>query len=220
MKTKDIMTRLAPRIRPQILSISETRLLLQRGIDPVTAPRALLQLFAAHRRGEVDEQRWENIQPGAPIQISTDRDLWWRHVPFHLVLIPWLAPYLRLSPKGLIDPAPQRSRRRLALAFRNLGVKLHLNLWRRSYAAHRFAITRSWPAVALEMGLHARFARESFLSPVNDSDAEAFFGLTPTACGRSNWADEVAASFAAKSMGIANDQDQARATTADDQPPF
>jgi hypothetical protein len=41
MKAKIITTGLAPQTRPEVLSIADARLLLQEGIDPVTALRAL-----------------------------------------------------------------------------------------------------------------------------------------------------------------------------------
>lgn len=183
------------------LSVRQTQLLLQRAIDPLTAPRALLQLFSGHRRSEVDDQRWEHINLGESIHIDSRL---WRVVPFHPVLIPWLGPYFRLEPKRLVDPKPELSHLRLVQAARKLEIKLVPDVLRRTYTLYRLAKTGSPSLVAREMGSGNDMVRALYWPRVclggaleMAVEANAFFDLTPAACGRNGWADEVAASFKA-----------------------
>jgi hypothetical protein len=185
------------KVRFKTLSVRQTQLLLHRAIDPLTAPRALLQLLAAHRRSEVDRQRWEHMHLGESIHVDSPR---WRAVPFHPVLIPWLAPYFGLSPRGPVDPEPERSHRRLVRAARALGIELVQDVLRRTHVFYRLAATADPSLVAKEMGscsdlVRARHWPRVCLERNLGMDADAFFGLTPAACGREGWADEVAAWF-------------------------
>jgi len=164
-------------------------MLLARGITPETAPHALLRLYAGHHMVEAEHRMWENIQPGRGIFIPGGYPWPARFVPWCPALSAWLGSFIPSA--GLVDRGEPLARR-LHRAAAHLGIALPSNALRRTYAAYRLAFLRDRVVVAAEVGRPITAFRRLLWSPPSSSDAAAFFGLTPEACGRPRWSEEVA----------------------------
>lgn len=181
-----------PQIRQEVGPLEQVRQLLRDRIEPAAAPVTLLQLFAAHRGDEAREQEWENLKAGLPILIRSGGERR-REVPFHDVLVAWLKPYLKLVSEQRLSGRLQLSSQSPVRAIRGLG----LGECRYLYATHRLAITGDVSLVARELGIPGEVSLKWLTwSIASRAEAEIFFGLTPEACGRGNWANEVATAFA------------------------
>lgn len=160
---------------------------LANAVTPATARPLLLELFAGLRTVEANQINLTylvNKADGVLISLRVAGLYGHRIVPVCFGLAAWLQPYLR-GPHG-IDQAgrfPDRLRRKLGLTHGTL---------RRNYASNRLAIGTPIEQLWVEMGVKSELAcaRPLWL-PVTSGEAKRFFALTPVACGRPKWAEEV-----------------------------
>jgi len=177
------------------LELSTVRLLLADIVTPLSAPQATLGLFAGLRRREAENFDCEDVcvdsarRRIAGILVTGRRGLV-RYVSASSALHGWLSPYL-----GMRGPIvwPTSLAHRLRTWARRHGLRLTHSTLRRTYATCRLASTRKFELVALEIGWNlSLWSAHMVLLPAL-ADADAYFDLTPEACGRPGWAQEVAA---------------------------
>ena len=194
MKTKPAPIGTSP---AGFLGIPEVGILLKDIITPGTAPLTLVQLFAGLRRRETDGfQVRYSTEYSSPVAlvVASERAIrgYARTVPVCPALAAWLAPYTSLTAMCAPRHADRQLRRRAAAA----GLVLPPSVFRQTYALYRLALTHCVGHVAMEMGVTEVPLRKHLGLPVSGAEAAEFFSLTPEACGRPQWTNEVRAWFA------------------------
>jgi site-specific recombinase XerC len=177
------------------LEVNHVRHLLAHAVTPETAPHAVARVFAGLRETEARALAWHDMLLDsefhriAGIRVNNGRGFH-RYVPAGCALQEWLAPFLGM--RGRVSRHSNVGRQFREQARRH-GLRLGYNILRCSYATHRYNQTRDLAFVANEMGVGTVLWRKLLWLPRRFDDAELFFQLTPEACGRPHWAQEVAA---------------------------
>ena len=181
------------------LTVDAARSLLNHVITPATAPHVITRLFAGLRKAEANAFSWGDMvfdgdhQRIAEVHVDELRTFHQHHcrlVPACPALQEWLRPFAGLT--GSITRNSKTSRFVHEESLK-CGVTLGHSVLRTSYAAYRLAQTRDVGLVAQEIGSSNNWFFRPIQWPSSVENAQLFFGLTPGACGRPEWAQEVAA---------------------------
>ena len=171
-----------PEVRPEVLSIEQTRALLY-AADPAILPSLAIAAFAGLRDSEVTSLDWSAVNWSTGYitvggVIAKTHKL--RLVPISDNLRAWLQPLVRAS--GPITP---RNARALQLrARRTAGVKSwpH-NALRHGYGTFRMAQTKDIGRVSEELGNSPQVCKKHYQKAVPDELGPEDFSIMPPAAG-------------------------------------
>lgn len=159
-------------------------------LDPEMVILFVIPLFTGIRADELQRLTWDDVNPNENFAIPAKaaKTRLPRSVPILPVLAPWITPFYGHT--GLLS-----SRRDPQLLIGSTLVQAQIpwkrNWLRHSYASYRLRVTNDIIATALECGHSPATLTRYYLSLASKARAQAYFKLTPEACGISDWDDKV-----------------------------
>ena len=191
---------------PIILTIREAKAILSTIEDPWCLLYLALSMFTGIRHDELQRLTFDLIKPvdaiveiTAEISKTSERRL----IPIQPVLDAWPSPFYGRS--GLVLPIAYVQAKVLKFILRmkptvpDLPGEWGRNWFRHSYASYRLAQTGKVLQTAKENGHYAYILESVYLALSTEADALAYFALTPEACGKSDWPNQVETFLASKS---------------------
>lgn len=178
-----------PKKPPGILSVPTTRAALAAlAADPYCHRVAFLAiaLFSGLRMCELAKLDWSGIDlEGVRVSVVVSKTESRRQILLSPVLRAWLSPFLgRVS--GRIASA-ERSQRRISEILAKEGIAWPRNCLRHSYSSYRLALTGDSNLTKAETGNSLPMLERHYHCITSKAAAEAYFSLTPEACGITDW---------------------------------
>ena len=182
---------------PRVITVAEARAMLTALDDPWSLLYLALSLFTGIRHDELLRLTFDLIKQGSIVDVSAEisKTKGRRTIPIQPVLEAWLAPFYGRS--GLVIPVSDRQLKvRMFLEHSNepgLPAGWERNWLRQSYCSYRLAQTGEVTETAQEDGHYAYVLERVYLDLSQKADAQAYFSLTPEACGKPGWYEKTKA---------------------------
>jgi hypothetical protein len=169
-----------------------TRSILRDVITPDGAPHTLLRIFTGARKAEAERCFWSHLFSKRDAAILATSCGSRRLVPICRALSAWIEPYFGLD--GRMDPHGSADRR-FRVKLSRLNIELPASVFRKNYTFNRLVVGVQRMQVLRELGYNAPLPLfdSAVCKPISEAQGEEFFRLTPEACGRPQWPQEVAA---------------------------
>lgn len=176
---------------PEVYTVAEARAMLTKTTE---VPRLLLLalgFFSGIRHAELGRIDWKHIHSDDKIVVEPkvgklrDRR---RTIPVLPVLKLWLQPFIGRA--GFVLPYLS-TRDKTSAKLRGQGGQWKRNGLRHSFASYRLADTNDLMGTADEDGHSATILETVYRDRVTKVAAEAYFQLTPEACGQTDWDERV-----------------------------
>ncbi len=185
---------------PQIMDVPTARKAIQvlaGEPDPEHVLLVVLALFTGAGPRELPRLSFHKTAEGECVRIAPELSMEARGriVPLHPALEAWLEPF-----HDRLDRLFRHKRPFIALAraFHRHSLPWKLAWVRNSYGSHRLAATGDLLETSKESGLSIDVLARKFLKRVTKTEAEAYFALTPQACGITDWSERVRRLLAAQ----------------------
>lgn len=171
-----------------ILTVDQAKALLGAAMNTPLRGYFSVACFAGLRPSEIQRLDWKDVHLATTKHITVWRHKTkvkeTRHVPIHPTLAQWLEPIAKQS--GSVTPRNWRAQFRAVLkaaGFTKARPYVQ-DSCRHSFASYTLSLTKNRGALAEVMGNSVRTIRTSYRAPVMETDAYAFFALTPEAVSK------------------------------------
>ncbi len=149
-------------------------------------------MFSGIRTDETQGLRRKDVSPGERILVPADVSKTHRprSIPIQPVLDAWMRPFYDRN--GYLN-SRKDPLLKVALALKAEGIAWQNDWLRHSYCSYRLAQTGDPLKTAQEDGHSVEILVHKYLKLVSKTEADAYFALTPDACGIGDWDARVAA---------------------------
>lgn len=189
---------IVPKTPPEIITVPDAKKALQvavRDTDPEYVLLLAIAMFSGIRTDESQQLHRRHVAPGECIRVTAKiaKTRKPRSVPIQPVLDAWMRPFYGRN--GLVN-SRKDPLLKVALVLKAEGILWKHDWLRHSYCSYRLAQTGDLRGTAQEDGHSIEVLVDKYLKMVSPSEAEAYFALTPEACGIHDWEQRVAAFIA------------------------
>jgi site-specific recombinase XerC len=179
---------------PAIITVEQAResiLPLMDTGDPEDVLVLVLGLFCGIRLNEIQSLRMSDVTPDENIMVRAEYSMLrkTRSMPLLPVLAAWLRPFYGRGGCLISRKGPQI---RIGKLLQAAGISWKRNWLRHSYCSYRLCDTGDLMETSKEAGHSPAILATKYLKLVTKSQAEAYFALTPEACGITDWQERVA----------------------------
>ena len=181
---------------PAIITVPQARQALEVLATHATPEETLvfvLNLFAGFRKSELVQLKMDRIDLQAelitvPKHISKTGNQ--RRMPLLPLVAAWFGPFCERSGYVALRTDPHDC---ISEVLKAHGITWQRNWLRHSYSSYRMMATGDVTGTAEESGHSVAVMFHNYYKRVSKPEAEAYFALTPEACGITDWPQRVAA---------------------------